>query len=148
MIKINTKDGKTTRIDLRDEEQAKHLLTSLKRAEFQRAITGVSVVQDAVARIRCPHCECASELACGRCGRETGEAHARTGVQYSITRPDAMEPVFFQVEQVEDGNGRGGERVTCFAGETRIAMMVHRGQPSSRISISSPGRQRYNPISG
>jgi hypothetical protein len=146
MLKIHTADGKTTRIDLRDGEQAKWFLGQLKRSEFQRTVTGVSVVQDATSKARCPSCNCANELSCGKCGKRHAEIRTTTGVQYSLTRPEDVEPVFYQVEQVEVEGSRGGARVTCFAGEARIVMMVHRGQPSVRVTLSNPGRQRYNPI--
>lgn len=133
-----------------DSEQAKEWLGRLRDRGLQQSITGISVVQDAHARLRCPHCDRAGRLVCLGCNHAvSAEARTATGVQYSLSRPDGYERAAFSVEDVPndpDARVRGGERVTCFAGDSRITMMVHRGQPSVRVTLVKTGRQRYNPM--
>ena len=151
MLKIHTSDGKTHRIDLTDEAQSKEWLPRLKTHKFQASITGISVVQDCQGRVRCPSCKRTGHLVCESCGRAVPhDCYTRTGVQYSLSRPDGFDPVFYVVEHIEPEEGakiRGGERITCFAGDSRIAMMVHKGQPSTRVTLLKTGRQSYNPYS-
>jgi hypothetical protein len=150
VLKIHTTDGKTHRIDMADATQAKEWLARLRDRSFQSSITGISVVQDAHARIRCPTCERSGRMVCHGCGAPVpGDAKTATGVQYSLSRPDGYDgPMSFVVEEVPndpEARVRGGERVTCFAGDSRMVMMVHRGQPSVRVTLVRTGRQRYNP---
>lgn len=150
MLKIHTSDGKTHRIDLHDAEQAKGLMALMRKRDFQATITGVSVVGEAPARLRCPSCGRAGKLSCSGCHSDVpADAKLITGVQYSLTRPDDYQgPVTFIVEDVPTAAGtraRGGERVSCFVGDTRVQMMVHRGQPSVRVSLLRVGHQRYTP---
>lgn len=142
MLKIHTRSGKTLRFDMADAGQAKELLSALKLRDFQESITGISVVQDAATRARCTHCDKA-QLVCGCCGADNSSLRTRVGVQYSLSRPDESGPVSYAVEDVV--GERGGERVVCFAGDSKITMMVHRGQPSVRVSLSQPGSRRYSP---
>lgn len=151
MLKIHTNDGKTHRVDLADEQQAKEILGKMRDRGFQATITGVSVVSDATSRIRCPGCSRAGGLACSHCGAAVAsDAKTSTGVQYSLSKPDGYTgPVYYAIEEVPnvpEAHVRGGERVTCFAGDARIQMMVHRGQPSVRVTLVRTGRQRYNPL--
>ena len=72
---------------------------------------------------------------------------ARDGVQYSLARPPEMEPLFFHAEDVPAGGRvKGGERVTLFAGDIRVAMMAHAGQRAARVSLDRVGKQRFNPL--
>jgi hypothetical protein len=151
MLKIHTQDGKTHRVDLADEEQAKEILGLMRSRLFQATITGVSVVSDASSRIRCPSCSRPGTLTCGHCGEAVApDAKTSTGVQYSLSRPDGYTgPVIYLVEDVPntpEARVRGGERVTAFVGDARISMMVHRGQPSVRVTLVRTGHQRYNPM--
>ena len=150
MLKIHTNDGKTHRVDLASEEQAKVWLQRLKRRDFQQTITGISVVQDCHGRIRCPSCKRTGHLYCRACDKSLpSDSYTKTGVQYSLSRPDGYGDVFYVADHVESEEGskvRGGERITCFAGETRVAMMVHKGQPSVRVTLLRTGKQRYNPL--
>lgn len=152
MLKIHTSDGKTHRIDLSDEEQAHRWLPLLNQAKFQKEVTGVSVVQDCLGRIRCTNCKRAGHLICQSCGQAlASNSHTKTGVQYSLSRPDGFDSVFYEVEHIEAEPGskvRGGERVTCFVGDFRATMMVHAGQPSVRVTLLKTGKRRYNPTSG
>lgn len=152
MLKIHTNDGKTHRVDLADEEQAKVWLQRLRRRDFQDTITGISVVQDCHGRIRCPSCKRAGHLLCQACAKPVPtDSYTKVGVQYSLSKPDGYGGVFYAAEHVESEEGskvRGGERITCFAGDSRITMMVHKGQPSVRVTLLKTGRQRYNPLIG
>jgi len=152
VLKIHTSDGKTHRIDLSDEEQARHWLALLKQSKFQREVTGVSVVQDCLGRMRCTNCKRTGHLVCQSCGQTLpSNSHTKTGVQYSLSRPDGFDSVFYEVERLDpepDSKVRGGEKVTCFVGDLRATMMVHAGQPSVRVTLLKTGKRRYNPTSG
>lgn len=152
MLKIHTKDGHTHRVDLKDENQAKHWLPLLKRHDFQDAITGVSVVQECRSRIRCPSCGKPNHLFCTSCDKEIPAAsYASTGVQYSLSKPDGYGKISYAIEDIEnnpESKVRGGERVVVFAGDSRVSMMVHSGQPSVRITLLKVGRQSYNAFTG
>jgi len=152
MLKIHTSDGKTHRVDLSDEEQAKHWLSLLKSSNFQEEVTGVSVVQDCHGRIRCSNCKKPGKLVCQACGQNVpSNSNTKTGVQYSLSRPDGFDSVFYEVELISPEIGskiRGGEKVTCFVGNLRATMMVHAGQPSVRVTLLKTGKRRYNPNSG
>lgn len=147
MLKIHTSDGKTHRIDLQDAEQARELMAKMRKRNFQATITGVSVVGDAPVRMRCPTCSRPGRLSCSTCGEIPSAAKLLTHVQYSLTRPDDYQgPVHFIAEDIPEAAGvRGGERVSCFVGDARVQMMVHREQPSVRISLVRVGHQRYTP---
>ncbi len=151
MLKIHTSDGQTHRIDLTDGEQAKEWLERLRLRAFQDTITGMSVVQECRGRIRCPNCRRADHLVCQSCQRPVpSDSYTRTGVQYSLTKPDGYRgPVTYVPELItadEDSRVRGGEKITAFFGESRVTMMVHYGQPSARITLLKTGVQRYNPL--
>ncbi len=151
MLKIHTNDGKTHRIDLADEQQAKEVLSKMRQRSFQATITGISIVGDAQSRIRCEGCHRAGMLVCQGCGAPmASDAKTSIGVQYSLSKPDGYQgPVYWAAEEVPnvpEAHVRGGERVTCFVGDARVQMMVHRGQPSVRMTVVRTGRQRYNPL--
>lgn len=151
VLKIHTADGQTHRVDLGDEKQAKEWLSRLRDRSFQDSVTGISVIQDCHGRIRCTNCKKTGSLACKACGSAmANDAYTKIGVQYSLSRPDGYGPVFYSVDKIDpepDSKVRGGERVTCFAGDSRISMMVHAGQPSVRVTLLKTGKQRYNPLS-
>lgn len=132
MLKIHTRDGRTLRIDLSDPDQAREWLGRLERDSFQAEISGVSVVEHHLVRFRCD--------ACGNKGAE------QVGVQYSVSRPQGINSVRYAVELVDvSGEGRGGERVTVYAGDIRLSLMAHQSQPSARISLSKIGKLRFVP---
>jgi hypothetical protein len=117
VLKIHTNDGKTARVDLEDEGQAKEWLQLLGDPEFQATITGMTV--------------------------------AHKGVQYSLPRPIGFNEVLFLAEHVSPDSERkvkGGERVTCIAGDVRATVMVHRAQRAVRVSLLRTGKQRFNPM--
>jgi hypothetical protein len=146
---VHTKDGKTHKIDLSDEKQAKNLLSNLKEQKYQANITGVTVIRDCYGRVRCPKCKKAGFLSCSACGHEVpNNSNVKIGVQYSLSKPDGFTPVFYAIENIEpdeDSKIRGGEKVICFSGATRVTMMVHNSQPSVRVTLLKIGKQRYNP---
>jgi len=148
MIKLHTNDGQTNRIDLGDEQQAREWLKRLKDAAFQKTITGVSVLQKCGGHFRCPACSRSSKLICSHCGSSANQVECGTGVQFSLSRPIGMDGVFYLVENIEPDKKtktKGGEKVTCFAGENRLTLMVHRCQSAAKISLSKTGKQRFNP---
>lgn len=131
MFKIHTADGKTTKVDLADEEQAREWINKLARPDFQERITAVSAVERHEIRGRCSTCN--------------GKVSAATHVQYSVPRPDAAS-IYFHLEAVEpDGTLHGGSRVTLFSDEVRLVLMAHRSQPSSRVTLAKLGKQKFNP---
>ncbi len=132
MLKLHTSDGQTHRVDLADPEQAKTWLTRLATEEFQASIKGVSLFERHPVAGKCQTCH--------------GD-HGRTvGVQHSVTRPDDLSRVFFEVEAVPaQGRVKGGERVTVFAGDVRLVLMAHRHQLATRVQLSKVGKRRFNP---
>ncbi len=132
MLKIHTSDGKTVRIDLSDEGQARELLAKLRTHKFQDAITGVSLVETHDVRVNCD-----------RCG---GKSHSQIGVQYSVSRPQAFRRVEYDLEHVpEQGKLKGGERVVVYADDVCLSMMAHRSQPSARVTLARVGKRRFKP---
>lgn len=132
MLKIHTTSGDTIRIDLADEEQAREWLAKLERDSFQAEISGVSVVEHHEVRARCSECG----------AKPTGQI----GVQYSVSRPQGLNSVHYEVERIEgDGKVKGGERVTLYAGDVRLVLMAHQSQPSARIILNKLGRRRFAP---
>ncbi len=115
MFWVHTADGQTEAIDLDDEEQARAWLTRLKDPAFRDSVSGLSV--------------------------------SHHGVTYSLPKPRNFRQVAMTVEAVrEAGRNKGGERLLCFADEVRLAVMVHREQAATvRISLSKPGRRRFDP---
>ena len=117
VLKIHTNDGETSRVDLEDEGQAKEWLQRLSDPSFQDAITGITV--------------------------------AHRGVQYSLPRPVGFREILYIVEHVAQDPShkvKGGERVTCIAGDVRATLMVHNAQRAARFSLMRTGKQRFNPL--
>lgn len=115
MLKIHTNDGRTDQIDLTDETQAKAWLSRHSNQQDQKAITGATLIQG--------------------------------GVQYSLSKPVGFGQIFYLPEniEVEGDETKGGERLTCFVDDIRLTLMVHRSQPSIRVSIHKTGKLRFNP---
>lgn len=149
MFKIHTCDGLTTRLDLDDEEQAAEWISRLKDANYQKKITGVSIVKKCQGKFRCPTCgKKVQHVECYNCKQSLDEALCSTGTQYSLSRPEGSEAVFYLLENVKpdlDAKLRGGERLTCFSDGVKLSMMVHVCQSAARITLSKTGKQRYNP---
>ncbi len=116
MLKIHTSNGQTALIDLEDEDRAREWIARFGDPSFQSTITGLTI--------------------------------ANRGVQYSLPRPVGFQQVSFHAELVETDLSRrikGGERVTCFAGDVRATIMVHKEQRAAKMSLLHTGKQRFNP---
>lgn len=115
MFWVHTADGLTEAIDLDDEEQARAWSKRLRDPVSRDPITGLSV--------------------------------SHNGVTYSFPMPRNFRQISMTVETVPvAGRNKGGERLLCYADEVRLAVMVHREQQAAvRISLSKPGRRRFDP---
>ncbi len=148
MIKINTCDGRTELLDLGNEQQAKEWLKILKRLDFQKKITGVSVVQRCNGHFKCSRCN-RSQLVCSNCGQPAHKTVCNTGVQYSLSKPIGFDKAIYHIEQIkpdEKTKTRGGEKVTCLVGDIKATLMIHACQPAAKISLVKVGKQRFDPI--
>jgi hypothetical protein len=143
VFKINNVDGYTEKVDLKDEEQAKEWLKKLD----QEKVTGMAVVRKCNGKFKCPDCH-KTCLTCNNCNNSSRNSVCNTKGLFSISKPRGFEKIFFLPEyvrpEIEKGN-KGGQRITVFADDIRIVLMVHAGQPASRITFSKIGKQRYNP---
>ena len=147
MFKVHTKDGLTQRFDLSDEGDIKDLSDLVSDPQFQKTITGVSVVQNCLGHFKCPVCKKATELVCSVCGQPSQSITCNTGIQYSLSKPIGFDKAFYNVEKIEpNGKIKGGERVTVFVGDLRVTLMVHASQLAAKISLARMGKQRYNPL--
>lgn len=147
MFKLHTKDGLTKRLDLSDEQNEKDLSDLISDSDFQKKITGVSIVQNCSGHFKCPVCKKTTELTCSVCGQPSQTISCNTGIQYSLSKPVGFENAFYNIERIEaNGKVKGGERVTVFVGDLRITLMVHASQLAAKISLAKVGKQRYNPI--
>jgi hypothetical protein len=132
VLKIHTADGKTTAVDLADETQARDFFARLGRAEFQRAISGVTLVEEHSARAACPYCG-------ARCA-------ALLGIQYSVSRPQDFRHVETSAELIDaEGRVKGGERLIVYADDVKMTIMAHANQPSVRVVLAKVGRRKFNP---
>lgn len=149
MFKIHTNDGITSRIDLSDADQAREWLERLGKSSFQKTITGMSVLRKCNGVFRCSSCNKKfRHITCPACGRQENEAHCRTGVQYSLSKPIDFRDQFYYPERIEpnhEAHIRGGERIVCFVDGVRIVMMAHANQSAVRFSLAKVGKQMYNP---
>lgn len=116
MLKIHTRDGATTKVDLEDEAQAREWTHRLSDPRFQASITGLTVshagVQYSIPR--------------------------PTGFEPVSFLAEHLEPN-------GDRRIKGGQRITLLAGDVRASVMVHREQRAARVSLLRIGKQRYNP---
>lgn len=116
MLKIHTRDGATTKVDLEDEAQAKEWMRRLSDPRFQASITGLTVshagVQYSIPR--------------------------PIGFEPVSFLAELIEPN-------DDRRIKGGERVTLLAGDVRASVMVHKEQRAARVSLFRIGKQRYSP---
>jgi hypothetical protein len=117
VLLVHLANGNTEHFDLRSEEGVRKWTEFATMAKFQAQIRGLTVLIN--------------------------------GVSYSLARPVGFDEVFCFAEWLEPNSGKkfkGGERVTCQAGENRIVLMAHEAQSAVRVSVSKVGRQCYNPI--
>lgn len=136
MFKVHTKNGETFKLDLSDENQAKEWIEKFKDKDFQSIITGITVVKRCGGKLRC------------KCKNSCSQEHTcNTGVQFSVSRPNGIKDVFYQIEKINPSeNNNGGERITCFVENMSLTMMSHNNQPASRIILSKLGKRGYNPF--
>lgn len=118
MLLVHLATGETKRFDLRDVCDVRAWLDKARSLEFQQTIRAMTVLLN--------------------------------GVSYSFARPDGFKgDVFSFAEWLEPDARRkfkGGERLTCQAGDVRVVLMAHDAQSAARVSISRTGRQCYNPL--
>lgn len=147
MFKVQSKDGSTVHVDLNDESQARDILRRLRDPSQQAELTALTIAQPSRGRPRCPECSASGRFLCPKCGQVEGEVHAQQ-IQYTLARPEGFHHVFMWPEAIEPDGGKvkGGECITCFVDDIRVQLMVHRSQPSIRVSLLKTGRQRYNPL--
>ena len=147
MLKIHTKDGKTTPINLKSIEQARELFNKLKNPEFQKFITGMTLAQKCQSRFKCNNCN-SPVLICPECGSVHNRSECGSGIQYSLPRPSDFNKIFCQAEYIEPNKEKrihGGEKIICFCDDVQIGVMAHRDQKAIRISVSKPGIRRFSP---
>jgi hypothetical protein len=146
MIRIHTRNGNTTRVDMSDSKQAEWWINQLKDPVFQSNITGITVGRQCNGKLRCT--SCSRKLYCPNCGSNE-HVECNVGVQFSLSRPVGFKQVKYFFEHVEPDPSKklkGGERVLCLAGNTKINMMVHANQLASRTILSNVGRQTFDPV--
>jgi hypothetical protein len=69
------------------------------------------------------------------------------GAQYSFVRPKGYDTVSFVAEYIgNNGKVKGGERINCYADDSRISIMLHNGQKAARVTVVKMGRQQYSPM--
>lgn len=147
MIRINTSDGFTLNIDLRNPEQFQELAFLLNDEKFQNKITGISSIQRYNRKIRCSKCKKSAKIICSSCGAEENNIFQYTGNQFSLIRPISFNNVNFQIENnVDNIDGKiiGGEKFICNTGNVQLIVMSYVNQPSSRITIREIGYQRFD----
>jgi len=109
----------TTQFDLSDEEQARRWLAESKTPDFLSAVTALTI------------------------------AHHREFV-FSLAKPRGFRDLSMSAAAIPpEGKNKGGERLTCFADEVQLVLLVHRElqgeQQAVRLSLSKPGRRRFDP---
>ena len=126
MFKIHTKDGLTTRIDLSNPEQLRAWNEKIKEIEFQKTITGISIVQTCGGKLKCNHCA-------------NHKTQCSTGIQYSVSKPDGFSKISFIPEHLTpnaSSKSKGGAKITCIVDDIELVLMVHAKQPAARITLN------------
>lgn len=148
MLKVHTKNGQTETVDLNSEEQVMDFIKKLKNREYQKSITGMSILHSCGGKIKCPECN-HSNFVCINCNMSLKNLKCKTNWQNSLTRPTGFKNIRFVAEKVEPNifhKNYGGQKIICFVDGCRISLMDHNKQPASRITLVKTGKQRYNPI--
>lgn len=146
MLKIHTEDGQTCHIDLSDERQARDFFARFASTSAQQTITGATLVQRTAGRFKCEKCRANGHFECDKCGRSGAGYEGQ--VQYSLARPEGFHQVQLHADAIladEETGVKGGERIVCQLDDVRLVMMVHRSQPSIRVSLAKTGKMRFNP---
>lgn len=139
MLKIQTVDGGSRRLDLRDPEQAQRLVRELQSPQYQEQLRAMGLVVNYPAR-----CSSCGRRECAACGGTTNK-----GIQYTMTAPQDFDTTRFHVDRLEpdpEAGVKGGIKVVCFADDVRLTVMTHRVTPAVTISLRKMGKQRYNPL--
>ena len=150
MLRINTKNGETFKLDLGDERQAAELIKMLADSEFQRSISAITVMKRYTRRHRCPNqgCKRLAKLVCPKCGEihDDGE-FSYMGNQFAIVKPDSFDKVCFEAENsmINDGEDIGGEKLVLYAGDVQLTIMAYTQQPTARVTLRKIGKRRFNP---
>lgn len=150
MLRINTKDGKTFKIDLNDKEQYEKLSELLSDNEFQKNITAITLMKRYSRKHKCTNrgCNKMAKLVCPDCGEvyDKGE-FTYMGNQFALIKPDSFDKVCFEAENsmINDGENVGGEKLVCYAGDIQLTIMSYSQQPTARVTMRKIGKRRYNP---
>lgn len=132
MLRIHTKDGRTTTLDLSDPDQAREWVRMHSDANVQSQISGLTLASTHSVRTKCEACGARDALP--------------FGIQYSITRPSDFRRVELVAEDVPVSQGvRGGERAIVFADDVRLSLMAHAANPALRIVLSKTGHRKFDP---
>lgn len=130
MLKIHTADGQTIRVDLSDPEQAREWLPRLEQDKFQREISGMTLIEYHRVGVKCDVCGLKS--------------HGALGVQYSLSRPQDLSGVRYDVERTRMGENHS-ERIVVTAGDVMLSLTAHESQPSARALLVKSGKRRFAP---
>lgn len=130
MLKIHTADGQTIRVDLSDSEQAREWLPRLEQDKFQRQVRGMTLIEYHRVGVTCDSCGLKS--------------HGSLGVQYSLSRPQDMNNVRYEVERYRMGESHS-ERIVVTAGDVMLSLTAHESQPSARALLVKSGKRRFVP---
>jgi hypothetical protein len=143
VFKIHTRDGETEIIDPKNEEGVKGFFERFKNLNYQKNITGFSLLKTCNSKYKCPTCR-RSELKCNNCGAEF-EHRCATKIPSSVSRPNGRKVLFVPeliLPDIESGN-KGGEKITIFVDGSKISLMSHNNQPALRVTLSKPGVIRH-----
>lgn len=116
MLKVHTTDGKTHKIDLKDEASAREWARRFRDPAFQATISAMSISQRGAQYT----------LARPRDFREEDIQFAMEGV-------------------ASNGKWDGGETVTGFFSDVRVSMLVHNSQRAARVSVTRTGKRVHVP---
>ena len=140
MIRINTKYGDSFNFDLDDSDQAAKIIRLLEDKQFQKIITGITLLHNYKRKYRCVNekCKRMSKLICPKCG-ELEDGYFNYTSHCTLIRPHT-DDVKFNVEKaskIDDNKIIIGEKLFCKAGETNISITQYKRQPASRIILAS-----------
>jgi hypothetical protein len=116
MLKVHTTNGKTHKIDLRDEKTANEWARRLVDPAFQATISSMSISQRG------------SQYTLGR--------------PLDFRESD----IHFAMEEIKpEGKWQGGEEITGFFGDVRVSMLVHNSQRAARVMVTRTGKRIHIP---
>lgn len=118
MLKVHLSNGITDSFDLTDLKQIDNLIYKLKKNDYQFSITALSICHD--------------------------------GSTYSISRPKGYRNIIFHPEYIKPKNNgkiKGGFKITCFADDSKLTIMVHRSN-AIKVDLAKIGNQVYSSFIG